>query len=36
MPVGLPPDVIHVVAELPLSATFRPLAGALKAAGLPQ
>ncbi len=36
MPVGLPPDVIHVVAELPLSATFRPLAGALKAAGLPR
>ncbi len=36
MPIGLPPDVIHVVAELPLSATFRPLAGALQAAGLPR
>lgn len=36
MPVGLPPDVIHVVAELPLSATFRPLSGALQAAGLPR
>ena len=36
MPVGLPPDIVHVVPELPLSATFRPMAGALRAAGLPK
>ena len=36
MPVGLPPDVIHVVADLPLSATYRPIAGALRSAGIPR
>ena len=36
MPVGLPPEIIHVVAELPLSATFRPVVGSLRAAGLPR
>lgn len=36
MPVGLPPDIVHVVPELPLSATFRPMAGVLSAAGLPK
>ena len=36
MPVGLPPDVVHVVAELPLSATYRPVVGALRNAGIPR
>lgn len=36
LPVGLPPDVIHVVADLPLSATYRPAAAELRAAGLPR
>jgi putative long chain acyl-CoA synthase len=36
LPVGLPPDIIHVVDELPLSATYRPTVGALGAAGLPK
>ncbi len=36
MPVGLPPDIVHVVPELPLSATFRPTAGALRAVGIPR
>lgn len=35
MPVGLPPDLVHVVEELPLSASYRPTVSALKAAGLP-
>nr|WP_264065381.1 acyl-CoA synthetase [Mycolicibacterium komossense] len=36
LPVGMPPDVIHIVDDLPLSATYRPSVGALKAAGLPK
>jgi putative long chain acyl-CoA synthase len=36
LPVGLPPDIIHVVDDLPLSATYRPTVGALRAAGLPK
>ena len=36
MPVGLPPDLVHVVEELPVSASFRPTVSALKAAGLPK
>ena len=36
MPVGLPPDLVHVVADLPLSASYRPTVSALKAAGLPK
>ena len=36
MPVGLPPDVIHVVADLPLSATYRPIADGLRTAGIPR
>ena len=35
MPVGLPPDVVHVVADLPLSATYRPVVGGLRNAGIP-
>ena len=36
MPVGLPPDVVHVVADLPLSATYRPIVGGLRNAGIPR
>jgi putative long chain acyl-CoA synthase len=36
MPVGLPPDVIHVVADLPLSATYRPIVGELRSTGIPR
>ena len=36
MPVGLAPDVVHVVPELPLSASYRPTVSPLKAAGLPR
>jgi putative long chain acyl-CoA synthase len=37
MPVGLGPDVVHVVPELPLNpTTYRPIVGALRAAGIPK
>jgi putative long chain acyl-CoA synthase len=37
MPIGLGPDVVHVVSELPLSpTTYRPAVGALAAAGIPK
>ncbi len=36
MAVGLPPDVVHVVPALPLSASYRPTVSALRAAGLPK
>ena len=36
MPVGLPPDVVHVVPELPLSASYRPTVSAVRAEGLPK
>lgn len=36
LPVGLPPDIIHVVPELPLSATYRPIVNDLRAAGIPK
>lgn len=36
MPVGLGPDIVHVVPELPLSAVYRPTVGALGAAGIPK
>lgn len=36
MPAGLPPDVVHIVADLPVSASFRPVSSALRAAGLPK
>jgi putative long chain acyl-CoA synthase len=35
-PVGLPPDVVHVVPALPLSATYRPVVAGLRAAGVPK
>jgi putative long chain acyl-CoA synthase len=37
MPVGLGPDIVHVVAELPLSpTTYRPTVSTLRAAGIPK
>ncbi|HPX38058.1 MAG TPA: acyl-CoA synthetase [Mycobacterium sp.] len=36
MPAGLPPDIVHVVHDLPLSASYRPTVSALRAAGLPK
>jgi len=36
MPAGLPPDVVHVVPTLAVSASYRPVASALRAAGLPK
>ncbi len=36
IPVGLGPDVVHVVAELSLSASYRPTVSALRAAGIPK
>lgn len=36
MPAGLPPDVVHVVPELAVSASYRPVSSALRAAGLPK
>lgn len=36
MPVGLPPDVVHVVADLAVSASYRPVVSALRAAGVPK
>lgn len=36
MPVGLAPDIIHVVPELPLTATYRPTVTPLRAAGIPK
>ncbi|ORA17770.1 acyl-CoA synthetase [Mycobacterium angelicum] len=36
MPVGLGPDLVHVVPQLTLSATFRPTVSALRAAGIPK
>jgi putative long chain acyl-CoA synthase len=35
MPVGPPPDIVHVVPEIPLSATYRPTASELRAEGVP-
>jgi putative long chain acyl-CoA synthase len=36
MPFGLGPDIVHVVPELTLSATYRPTVSALRAAGVPK
>ncbi|HSS26076.1 MAG TPA: acyl-CoA synthetase [Mycobacterium sp.] len=37
MPVGRGPDIVHVVADLPLSpTTYRPTVSALRAAGIPK
>ncbi|MGB3486326.1 MAG: acyl-CoA synthetase [Mycobacterium sp.] len=34
--VGLPPDIVHVVPDLPLSATYRPTVAAVRQAGVPK
>ncbi len=36
MPFGLGPDIVFVVPELKLSATYRPTVSALRAAGIPK
>ena len=36
MPFGLGPDIVHVMPELKLSATYRPTVSALRAAGIPK
>ncbi|BBX44674.1 acyl-CoA synthetase [Mycobacterium cookii] len=36
MPFGLGPDIVHVVPEMKLSATYRPTVSALRAAGIPK
>jgi putative long chain acyl-CoA synthase len=36
MPFGLGPDIVHVVPQLALSATYRPTVSALRAAGIPK
>ena len=36
LPVGAPPDIVHVVPDMKLSATYRPLLGPLRAAGIPK
>jgi putative long chain acyl-CoA synthase len=36
IPIGLGPDVVCVVSEMTLSATYRPTVSALRAAGIPK
>jgi putative long chain acyl-CoA synthase len=36
MPIGLGPDVVHVVPKMTLSASYRPMVSALRAAGIPK
>ena len=36
LPVGASPDIVHVVADMSLTATYRPLAGPLQADGVPK
>ncbi|MFL6085215.1 MAG: acyl-CoA synthetase [Mycobacterium sp.] len=36
LPVGSPPDIVHVVPEMKLSASYRPLLGPLRAEGIPK
>ncbi|HTX93743.1 MAG TPA: acyl-CoA synthetase [Mycobacterium sp.] len=36
IPVGVGPDIVHVVPEMTLSATYRPTVSALRAAGIPK
>jgi putative long chain acyl-CoA synthase len=36
LPIGLGPDIVCVVGEMNLSATFRPTVSALRAAGIPK
>ncbi|BBY47677.1 acyl-CoA synthetase [Mycolicibacterium arabiense] len=36
LPVGAQPDLVHVVPDMKLSASYRPLLGPLRAAGIPK
>jgi putative long chain acyl-CoA synthase len=36
MPFGLGPDIVHVVAEMTLSASYRPTVSPLRAVGIPK
>jgi putative long chain acyl-CoA synthase len=36
LPVGNPPDIVHVVPEMRLSASYRPLVSPLRAEGVPK
>jgi putative long chain acyl-CoA synthase len=36
MPFGVGPDIVHVVAEMTLSASYRPTVSPLRAAGIPK
>jgi putative long chain acyl-CoA synthase len=36
MPFGLGPDIVHVVPEMKLSASYRPTVSALRAGGIPK
>ncbi|BBZ60283.1 acyl-CoA synthetase [Mycolicibacterium monacense] len=36
LPVGNPPDLVHVVPDIELSASYRPLINPLRAAGVPR
>ncbi|MGV0744823.1 acyl-CoA synthetase [Mycolicibacterium sp. XJ870] len=36
LPVGHPPDVVHVVPDMELGASYRPLVGPMQAAGIPK
>ena len=36
LPVGNPPDIVHVVPEMALSASYRPLVSSLRAEGIPK
>ncbi len=36
LPVGAAPDIVHVVPEMTLSASYRPLTGPLYAMGIPE
>ncbi len=36
LPVGNPPDIVHVVPQMKLSASYRPLLSPLRAEGIPK
>ncbi|MCK0173248.1 acyl-CoA synthetase [Mycolicibacterium sp. F2034L] len=36
LPLGNPPDLVHIVSDIKLSASYRPMSGPLSAAGLPK
>lgn len=36
LPIGVAPDIVHVVPDVELSTTYRPIAGRLAGAGIPK